>query len=352
MNNDEINDKRIMEDFRSITFSEYSRSKVKKVFLDSLIKGELEPSCYWCAEMVCSGLFKDIWDIIIIYISRYIYVSNPKLPLYIELRFENFKEIVNNGFSENILKLRNNEKIRKLFAEIVSILCYSKKRHAFESLNIKDKEDFNITKLTTKLKAPKIDYAKNCFKKDDPKELLICINEFSYHISKDSKNIMEACYWIEWLIEYENICKSKKIKCECERRLFAKVDNKFQKEIIWIIWDALLCEAENRDKTIIKIIKALLNLFSIKYSTGCKKRRKYILYFACNLLTEKVDVSIPIIQEKAKIEVVVNKINIIYKEIKKSEIKPETDYLFNGLEKNNIEKTIEKIEKINEMMNI
>jgi len=352
MNNDEINDKRTIEEFRSVTFSEYSRSKVKKILLESLIKGEIEPACYWSAELICSGLYQDIWEIIILYTSRYIYISNPRLPLYIELRLESFREIINNGFSENILKLRNNQKIRKLFAELISMLCFSKKRHAFESLNIKDKEEFNIAKLTTKLKAPKVDYVKNSFKKNDPRELLICINEFAYHISKDSKDIIQACYWIEWLIEYENICKNKKIKCQCERRLFASVDNKFQMEIIWIIWDAILCESEKRDKNINKIIKSLLNLFCIKYSSGCKKRRKYILYFACNLLTEKVDISIPIIQEKQKIEIIVNKINIIYREIKKCEIKPDTDYLFNGLEKNNIEKTIEKIDKMNEMMNI
>ena len=352
MNNDEINDKRTIEEFRSVTFSEYSRSKVKKILLETLIKGEIEPACYWSAELICSGLYQDIWEIIILYTSRYIYISNPRLPLYIELRLESFREIINNGFSENILKLRNNEKIRKLFAEIISMLCFSKKRHAFESLNIKDKDEFNIAKLTTKLKAPKIDYAKNSFKKDDPRELLICINEFAYHISKDSKDIIQSCYWIEWLIEYENICKSKKIKCHCERRLFANVNDKFQMEIIWMIWDAILCESEKRDKYINKIIKSLLNLFCIKYSSGCKKRRKYILYFACNLLTEKVDISIPIIQEKQKIEIIVNKINIIYREIKKCEIKPDTDYLFNGLEKNNIEKTIEKIYKMNEMMNI
>lgn len=352
MNNEDINDKRDIQEFKSVTFSQYSRSKVKKIFLESLINGDIEPCCYWCCELICSGLYQDIWEIIILYFSRYIYISNPKLPIYIEMRLNSFKEIINNGYNDNILKLRNNEKIRKLFAELISVLCFSKKRHAFESLKIKDKEEFNIAKLTTKLKAPNTKYGEKCFKSEDPRELFICINEFSYHISKESKNIIDACYWIEWLIEYENICKNNKIKCICERRLFAGVETKFQLEIIWIIWDALLVESEKRGENISKIIKCLLNLFCLRYKSGCKKKRKYILYFACNLLTEKIDINIPVINEKNKIEIIVNKINIIFKEIKKNEIKPETDYLFNGLEKNNVEKTIEKLDKINEMMNI
>ena len=111
MNENEINDVRNSSDFKNITFSEFSRSKVKIELIKSIHNNNIEPACYWSAELICSGLYQDIWEIIILYTSRYIYVSNPRLPLYIELRLESFREIINNGFSENILKLRNNEKI-------------------------------------------------------------------------------------------------------------------------------------------------------------------------------------------------------------------------------------------------
>ena len=62
---------------------------------------------------------------------------------------------------------------------------------------------------------------------------------------------------------------------------------------------------------------ALLNLFCIKYTTACKKRRKYILYFGINYLTESVNYNIPLFENKNLIENIANKINILYKEIKK-----------------------------------
>lgn len=347
MNEIEINDVRKITEFKGVTFSKYKKTHVKKELLNCLSNGNIESSCFWIAELVCSGNYSELWDIIITYISKHIHLGNPKIALYIDRRFQNFKEIVVNGYVDNELALRNNTKIRQLFAEIACVLCFSKRKPLFNSIKINKEEEFDVTKMTSKLKAPNIEYGQNILLSNDPKELFISINEFAFHISEKSKNIMSACYWVEWIIEFEAICKKRKEKCLCERRSFAPVESKFQTDIIWLIWDAIIYETQKRKNkdTLIKIINTLINIFSIRFSPGVKKRRKFILYYAIALLTESYNLDTPIINDQKSIQKIVDNINVIYKDVKKNEIPPETDYLFNGLKKSNLEKTIEKLEK-------
>ena len=341
----EISDKRTPKQFKGITFSKFKKSAAKKELLNNLSSGKIEPACYWSGEFICAGHLIDLWEIIILFSSKHIHLGNPKLPIYLELRLNHFRDIVNNGYRENIIKIRNNDKIRKLFAEIMCVLCLSKKKHSFDNIKI-DKEDFNITGIAYKLKADTTQYAQTVFYKEDPKELFIAINEFIYNIKQDQKNSNIACYWLEWILGFEDICNREKKKYLGGRRNIP-VESKFQKDIIWIVWDCLLLESKNRNSSIYKIIKALLELFCLKYKPGCRKRRKYLIYYGIQLLTEPLDNSIKLITNESLITQVQSKINVIYKQIKKNEVKPDTDYLFNNSINNNLEKTIKKLDKMN-----
>ena len=344
----DINDIRLEKGFNKITFSNYKKSDAKKELLKCLNKGDIEASCYWTAEFICAGHFKNIWEIFIEFTSRYIHLANPKLPMYMEMRFEVFKNIVVNGYVGNELSLRNNNKIRKLFAEIISILCLSRKKHCINPIKI-EKEEFQMTNMTKHLKAKKITYSNGIFRREDPKELLIAVNELGYHLSSDSRNALLACYWVEWIIEFSSICKESK----ADRRAGMPVEAKFQTNIIWIAWEMLLHYGYKKNKMTHEIIKALLKLFCIRFGLSSKKKRRYVLYFAVSLITENVDYNIKVFESKDIIENVKKKIDVIYKQIKKNEEAPKTDYLFNNSiigGRKNLENTIKKIETMNSFL--
>ena len=355
MDNCLINDSR--SDFKNITFSKFQKSKARYELIKSLCDEKIENACYWSAEFICSGHYLELWDIILYYVYKYIHNGNPKLALYLNMRYNNFETIIANGYGQNILVLRNNDKIRKLFCEIMCVLCFSLKKNVICDIKLDKHESFDIASMSERFKAPNVTYIENIIKEDDPKELIIPINELVYNLI--NKNIINVYYWFEWIIEYENICKKKKKKCACENRSFAPKGSSH--DIIWIIWDILLyygnssltnrtyniCDTSNNGEIKYKIIISLLELFVIKYNNSVKKKRKYIIYFAFALLIENSNINSAIITYPEKIEAIVSKIDTIYKEIKKNEVTPKTDYLFTNLNKTNLEKTIEKIELIN-----
>jgi hypothetical protein len=353
----EINDIRSDSDFRGITFSSYKKTDVRKELLNSLSSSKIEPACYWSAELVCSGHYLELWDIIITFISKYIHLANPKLPLYIEMRYESFKSIISNGYTGNELRLRNHPKMRSLFAEMICVLANSKRQHKYESVKIKKKEEYDIATMSQRLKAPRVDYAQEFFRERDPKEIFIAMNEFAYHISRDSKNTLLACYWVEWIVEFETICKAKKETCRCERRSHIPVDDKLQFDPIWMIWDMIVARSSQTDEyspLTQKIVNSLLRLYCIRFTSGVRKKRRYLIYFAISLLTTEYDSKIEMINDRLVIETAVENINSVYKQIKQHEISPDTDYLFSsagykGDKNGDLERTIKRLETLNAM---
>ena len=348
--NSEINDIRTTTEFKGISFSNYKKTDVNNQLLENIKKEKLEQSIHWSVELICAGHFMDVWETILHYTGKHIHLGNPKIIIYLQLRFEIFKNIILKGQFINEIDLRNNITIRKLFAEIISTLVLSNKKHSFEPIKINKEEEFDITQMTERLKACSVHYTDGILKKDDPKELFIALNEFAFHISNDSKSTIDACYWIEWIIEFNDICKKRKKPCYCQRRNNIPVANCFQKDIIWIIWDIIEFYIDKLNNNFIKkLFDSLLDIFCIKYTTAACKRRRYLLYFAVALLTEKVPNDIELMPNKNMITNIVDKINEVYKQVKKNEISPNTEYLFSGIkdDKAVFERSMKKMELVN-----
>jgi hypothetical protein len=349
MNSFEINDVRAHSEFKGISFSNYKKCDVKNQFIDNMLKGKIEPACYWGAELICAGHYLELWENILYYCAKHIHIGNPKLVCYLEKRFNVFKQLISDGQYLSELDLRNNANMRNLFVEVISILTVSSKKHSFEVIKINRIEEFDMTQMTERLKAPNMNFITPVFNSDDPKEIFIPMNEFAYNISQSKKNTVFACYWIEWLLEFDAMCRKKKEPCYCSRRAFVTVENKLSRDIVWFIWDTLFHYIKELANPFLeRTMASLFTLFSLHYTNACGKKRRYILYFAVSLCTENIDASVDIISDKRVVELAIKNINEIYSQIKKNEISPNTEYLFAGLEKqSSFAKSMERMNMVN-----
>lgn len=321
MNECDILDKRTVQDFKGITFSKYQKSKVRGELIKCIRSCQVEAALNWTAELLCAGHLADIWELVLLILCKYIHLGNPKLPIYVARRFVNFKSIIAQSEINDDLELRNHDTIRQLFAELITVLCYSRKKPSIEQIKIKKSDEFNMSNMASRLEAPDVSFSVSIFKPHDPTELFVALNEFSYHISNSSKNSIMSCYWLEWILEYVQMCYAKKQYFYAEERDYPKVNDKYKRDVIWIVWDALMhyCKLRN-DNLLQKIMDSLVDLYCIKYSNSTRSRRRYLLYFAISLLTEPVDLKTKMISNQTEIDFMVAKVNIIYKTIKKNEV--------------------------------
>lgn len=329
-----INDIRSSRDFRSISFSNFKIGEVKKQLLTTIIARKPQDACYWTAELICAGHYEDVWEIFLQYLGKYTHIGNPKLPIYLEMRYDAFQSILKKGLYTNDIQARNSLKIRKLFAEIVCVLCFSNKKPAIEYLKINAEEEFDIENIAEKLRAPSLKYISGVFRRQDPEECIIATNEFAY--SCKIRDTMMACYWMEWMIEFDSICKKRREPCYADRRYDIPVEPRYQEDVIWIFWDVILKQcsecahaaATAASSVTERIFKSLLNLFCINYTSGCAKKRRYLLYFAVQLLTETVDFTTEMICNKTMIERIIQNIDNVYQVIKNGEKGANMNYLY------------------------
>jgi hypothetical protein len=345
-----INDVRTKPEFRGISFSEFKKTDVKKQLISSMVQGKYEASCYWCAELVCAGHYDDLWEILIIFYFQYIHICNPMLCIYLNKRLLDFKTIMNSGFKDMELSARNNHKVRKLFCELVCVLCGSNKTHSITPIKLTHL-DFELEEMQEKLCSKDTIYIKELFRPKDPRELFVAYNEFTYHL--DVGNLRDACYWMEWMMEFEQKVAFEKNVCKCERRGFVNVETKFEHDIIWMIWDAIFTEAscKTNAKLIEKIVRASLTLFTNKYTSSCYKKYRVLMYFLIQLMITPTTPSMnaPLISNKNQLEHYITHIHHIYGQVKQNEYSPHTEYLNTNSNQSNLEQTIANLDAMNSM---
>ena len=305
-----IVDKRKGKDFTSVTYSGYKKIDVIKQLEKYIMDGNLEAACYWFIELHISGKIDAIWKIVFGVMSKNINIYNPNLASWLWLKYKRFCIIIkkfNKGYE---YESRNNQEMRNLLVDIITILVYSNKSKILEKLPKVTNNDFAHNNIVNKMISKNLLSSQDIINVDDDKELQLAINEIINQCKLG--NTTDMIYWYIWLDKIEKFKKTNNIEFHCKRREIKGVSSKCYGDWVWLVWKIILQESQHNDKLHNEII-ALYNIYKWKYSKTTRGQKQYIIFHAFLLIKEHINWHILLINKyEYRIQACCN-INQLYK---------------------------------------
>lgn len=288
--------RRTMREMTRVTLSGYNKGEVMTKLMERLRFHDVDKANYWTAEMISSGQHEFLMNKLIAFACHEINVNNPKLPAYLSERIDTYKRLV------RVLDIqdRNDQQVRNIFSEIVTVLSLStKKATKFPKIG---EVDFELEYIRSKIISKNRNLADQILRPEDPKDLLVPVNELATHIvllrrhSADKLSLLTSTagalnpyYWLAWLLEWDKHMTSRRLKdveYHCASRTSRHYDDKFAKDVVWVIWDTLLRLTETFDDEATTVqVQALYTIFMTDYTRGKRTERKHVLYCAVQYLT-------------------------------------------------------------------
>lgn len=308
-----IYDVRGSHEFRGMTFSKYKQNEVIKDLGCRFINCEVEPACYWGAELVCAGHIAPLWDVFVDFFARHIRSANPKLVSYLEMRINALGDIIEwaENNEEGILSLRNNAAARRLVCEVTCVLCNSRRKRAFVDIRV------HTAMPTNRVQSDSDRYFRRVFLDGDPDILSTAVNELGFALTPGEADHERACFWIEYVMAHRGRC--------AQREDLANVAPVHRRDVAWLAWSTILHESGKRSNIIGRLVDSALSLFTgLHYSTGAGRKRRHLLFFAAEILTDSaINYNVRMIGDASIVEDACCRIDEIYTQVKSSEHAPQ-----------------------------
>tara|TARA_B110000967_G_C18896907_1_gene571375 strand:+ start:256 stop:1338 length:1083 start_codon:yes stop_codon:yes gene_type:complete len=313
--------------FKDKTFSDFKKRDVITKLFKCVEEGKIEEGCYWITECICSGYSIELVDKLILHSSKINHVNNPKLPEYLwrrHMTFVSSYDHISKKDKEQLIHLRNTQSVRNLLFDLSVTVSLSPRSKRYDKYPKVTDNDFQYSTIQSKLLATMQILPSYLLRFTDPEELRIIMNEFLFHLKNALGGYEKACYWVAWLICWEKINKKKKIKFEIESRDINEVDPKYCKDCIWLLWEIIFYECQERSDDIKLQIQSLYRFFRHNYTSGKRCSRIPLLYHAIGYLTLPVNFKVPIRKDNNILIQTQCNVNVMFRAKKNNEV---TNYI-------------------------
>ncbi len=291
-----VYDMRNIKDFKLVSISGYKKNDVSKAFQSSLMNSKLEEALRWGIELHCTGMNAKIWEILYNVYLQYIHINNPHYYRYYIKRRKDYFKIIESYPNEHEIFSRNDQTIRNMYAEMISLCVLSKKSPLFDNKSIpklSEKMLYDKMELKKRMMGLPIHQIYSYVDTNDPNEIKLGLNEIYSNIYQSKGNFPLFAFWIMWL-ERISAFKKKEAnnaeislfetheKFQCIPTFINGLKEEYQTHWVWKIWKFLL-DYKNRkelSKEADSFITRSFEDFLDDFKPAQYNRKKYLLYLS------------------------------------------------------------------------
>lgn len=348
-----------------VTIGGYNKTEIVNKLLDRLRVGDVAKTNTYAAELVCSGQTEILLNKVLAFASQENSVQNPHLP---RILWRNYIKYYMLSTSEPAPSHRNNQELRNLVSEVVTISCLSPKSPLkFPKIG---ELDFELEYIKSRTVSTDTKMAEQVLRQGDPRDLTLPINELAVHIllkrqhngdkftfmtSEASKVSPE--YWMAWFIEWDKNVTSKKfsdLEYKCAPRTSKAYDDKFSYDCVWVAWELFEKLAEGiGDRRLITTIKCLYDLYTFGFTRARKTERKFLFHQAIQYLTKDVDWHSDPFVDRRKVIRMSAQVNFLYQAVAKQSRAWEEQYrqanIARFVTSRTIDKRAEPVPRVNDI---
>lgn len=300
-----IYDMRQTRDLKQISISGYKKTDICKAFQNSLINSKLEDSLRWGVEMHSTGMNVKIWELLYNVYLQYIHINNPDFYLYFLKRRNDYFCFVQSYPDQHEIFSRNDQSIRNLYAEMISIIVLSKKTPLFNAKsipNLSQKLLYDKMELKKRMMGISIDQIYKYVDTNDPNEIKLGLNEIYSNIYHQKGNFPLFAFWIMWLERITAYKKKQQNNSEislfethqefkCIPTVIDGVKEEYQTHWVWKIWKFLidLKSKVQISKEVNIFVTSAFQDFVDDFKPAQYGRKKYLIYLSFYALKNMIN---------------------------------------------------------------
>jgi hypothetical protein len=319
-----VHDYRTKKDLKSGTLTGYKRNEVLKAMSKAIINSKIEEACRWGVELHVSGYTDYIFDELFITYINFINISNPYYLFYFLRRKKYYYELIYKIPKKIIIFTRNNQEIRNLICELITILVYSKKNNLFQSKGLPKIPvyAYEYKYVQRKVISSNTHNIMKYLDDGDLTEIKIALNEVINILYSGKRTFYKIVFWYLWLKKFIKEYKKTNIKREISKRYdIDEIQEKYKNDWVWSLWKIILDYTLHKNKVIKQYIIKLYYEYRNKYKGYERGDKNSILMYVLYILTTDINFNINIRQNERNIIQTNCLINSIYLTIEKSLIR-------------------------------